>query len=236
MIFASRSLGAVAVFLVATSGCSSSSDSPSSDPGTDTGGVTIDSSAKDSAADASSGDSVATDTSTGTDTAVDDTTTGDAKDGGGTCGSDPTLHPLTATDGGFSGVFCPGAGAGGDSGSSSKTCDPGLFCCDTPSGSTPASSCIASTATCPTTSPKAGATWECDAPQHCGTGKVCCGQGTPKLRTGCTYEEVFPALGSKCEATCGATEYIICEAPADCPSGKTCTPIKNGGKQVGYCK
>ncbi|MGZ3423623.1 MAG: hypothetical protein ACXVEE_37520, partial [Polyangiales bacterium] len=115
-------------------------------------------------------------------------------------------------------------------------CAIGQTCCDTPKGSTPASSCIAGGSTCPATSPKSGSTWECDAPSQCGTGKVCCGDGTPKLRTGCTYEEVFPAKGTVCAATCSATQFTVCEAPGDCPSGKTCTAIKSGSKNLGYCK
>ncbi|GAC1577258.1 MAG: hypothetical protein NVS3B20_08660 [Polyangiales bacterium] len=53
---------------------------------------------------------------------------------------------------------------------------------------------------------------------------------------GCTYQEVFPPKGTTCAATCAAAQYIVCEAAADCPAGKTCTALKSGGKQIGYCK
>jgi len=165
-------------------------------------------------------------TPTDTSTTPDDTGSGKT-DGGTMCGSDPMLHPPKTGDG----VYCPGEGDGG----MGANCAVGQICCDTPKGSTPASSCIAGGSTCPTTSPKAGSSWECDSPTQCG-GKVCCGTGTPKLRTGCTYEEVFPSTSTTCAASCPSGSFIVCEAPGDCPSGKTCTAIKSGGKQIGYCK
>lgn len=210
--------------LLLASACSSSSDTtPSASVDTGTSATDTGSSAIDTSVSTEDTGTSVDDTGSST---TDSTTSGDG--GGGGCGSDPKLHPPAAGEG----VFCPGTGdAGGGA-----PCATGQLCCDTPKGSTPASSCIAGGSTCPTTSPKSGSSWECDAPAQCGTGKVCCGEGTPKLRTGCTYEEVFPAAGSKCAASCGATEYVICEAAGDCPAGKTCTPIKTGGKQVGYCK
>ena len=224
-------VSSVALVSGAFTACSSSSDTGPGTSPEDTGGIIADTAKGDTNTTPTDTNTTPTDTTT---TPTDTTTPPDdgGTDGSTTCGSDPTLHPLGSDAGAVPGVYCPGAGA--DAGAS--TCDPGLICCDTPKGSTPASSCIASTATCPTTTPKAGSSWACDAPQHCGTGKICCGKGTPKLRTGCTYEEVFPALGTQCETACATGEYIVCEAAGDCPTGKTCTPIKSGGKQVGYCK
>ena len=219
-------LGALCAVVTASAvACSSSDTTPGTNPIPDTGGT----------GDTGGGGDTATgDTGGGGDTATGDTgssgeTSGDVGgDSSSVCGSDPTLHPVKTGEG----VYCPGVGDAGFG----APCAVGQICCDTPSKSTPPSSCIASGTTCPTTTPKAGSTWECDSPLHCTGGKICCGLGTPKLRTGCTYEEVFPALGSKCETACAAGEYTVCEVPADCTGGKVCTAIKSGGKQVGYCK
>lgn len=207
----------VSLALASASACSSS----------DTGGgstTAIDTGTADTGSTTDTGSSMDTGTTdTGTSTTDTGTTTADAAN----CGSAPTLHPA-----GDAGVYCPNAGDGG----TNTSCAIGQTCCDVPNKSTPGSSCIASGSTCPTSTPKPASAWECDAPSQCGTGKICCGIGTPKLRTGCTYDEVFPAEGSKCEVSCTTGQYVICEANADCPTGKTCTPLKSGGKQVGYCR
>lgn len=232
-------VGASAVGFVA---CSSSSDSGGGPGVTTDSGSSGETTPTDSIVPPT--DSTAT-TDSGTlgDTGSSETTppddTGTTEGGSTDCGADPTLHPPTIDGGVSSGVFCPGAGAGGKS----TTCAAGQICCElaTKTG-TPASSCIAAGGTCPTSgSPQL--TWQCDAPGMCASGSVCCGVGTIHVRTSCTYEEIFPtstagAAGSKCETgtACAAGEFIICEAPGDCPTGKTCTPIKAAGKQIGYCK
>ena len=165
----------------------------------------------------------------GTDTAGGGDTSGGGDTGSeaGTCGKDPTLHVPVAG----SGPYCPGYKP--DGGTASASCAAGEFCCETKTTSGTPSNCAASASACAT---GIEAVWACDAPSMCGAGMVCCGDGTPKIKTGCTYEEIFPAKGTVCAAACTATQVTVCEADADCPTGKTCTPIKTGGKQVGYCK
>jgi hypothetical protein len=221
---------------VAIAACSSSGGDGGTTPPADTGTASGDTATTtDTGTGTDTNTAIDSGTTTDTGTVVDDTSTGtdSGGDSGSTCGSDPTLHPLTADGGVVPGVYCPGAGADGGS---STTCATGQICCDTVKGSTPPSSCIAGGTTCPATTPKAGSSWECDGPQHCTGGKICCGLGAPALRKGCTYEEVYPALGTVCETSCSTSQYIVCEAAGDCPSGKTCTPIKSGSKQIGYCK
>ncbi|GAC1553761.1 MAG: hypothetical protein NVS3B10_15410 [Polyangiales bacterium] len=170
----------------------------------------------------------------GSDTSVTDTGGGggDSSGGGdsgeaGTCGTDPTLHPPVAGEG----PYCPGLATDGGA---SGPCATGQTCCESKKGATPPSSCAANAAACPST---AEATWDCDADSQCPSGSVCCGDGTPTIRTGCTYYNVFPPKGTKCVVgtACGATQYKVCEAPAECTTG-TCTPMKTGGKQIGFCK
>jgi hypothetical protein len=46
------------------------------------------------------------------------------------------------------------------------------------------------------------------------------------------------SVGTICEAACAAGESQICDAvtgTGECPSGKTCTPTKLHGNQVGFC-
>jgi hypothetical protein len=151
---------------------------------------------------------------------------GDTGPGGTDCGSDPSLHPSEAGVG----PYCPGFSPDGGTGSGS--CTGGQTCCEQPKG-TP-STCASSPAGC--TVSDGGTVWECDQTNMCTTG-VCCGYGAPALRSGCTYDEVFPPnKGSHCAASCAADEYQICEGPGECPTGKTCTPMKTAGKQIGYCK
>jgi len=45
-------------------------------------------------------------------------------------------------------------------------------------------------------------------------------------------------LGTVCAASCAAGQTQVCDntsGPGECGSGKTCTPVKLHGNQVGYC-
>ena len=159
--------------------------------------------------------------------AIDDSPTTDSGaqiEGGGDCGSSPTLHP---NDAGV-GPFCLGVD-GGD-----HNCPMGNVCCQTASGSSTPSTCVTAGSSCPTGG--GDVTWECDDPSMCSGGLKCCGFGAPTPIPGCSYAELSPALGTHCVTSCGSGEFVACAADTDCPSGQTCTPLKEGTKQIGYCK
>jgi len=172
----------------------------------------------------------------GLDTFVDSGTLDSATDGDGattdapldgdaigTCGVPPTLHPP-----GFTGPYCPFMADAG-----TTSCAPGQTCCEYPVGAP--STCVARGTMCPTMGGVSAVSWECDAPSQCGGGAMCCGNGTPMVRPGCSYFEVRPAQGTSCAATCGTGQYVVCEANSDCPTGRTCTPLKSEGQSIGFC-
>ena len=178
---------------------------------------------------ASAVDTGAADTAVGGDTGAADTSGSSDSGDASTCGADPTLHLPAAGEG----PYCPGlATDGGKSG----PCPASQTCCESKKGATSPSSCAANAAACPP-APTTEATWGCDAPSMCnGATPVCCGNGAPAIRTGCTYYDIFPAKGTVCAASCSPNQYTVCEADADCGTTMKCIPMKTGGKQIGFCK
>lgn len=225
-------LGASAFGFVA---CSSSDPAPSPGVGSDTG---------TGGTDTGTGGEVATDTGTGgTDTGTGggdtDVDTGSPGEGGtdAGCGSTPTLHPPPA-DAGTSnpGVFCPFSAP---TGGKNITCAAGQSCCETPAAAGTPSTCVTTgTASSPTACPVAKSTvWDCEGPANCGTGTVCCAVATSIATDAtCGYDKAKGFKGTTCAAACAAGDFQICEAAGDCPAGKTCTPFKAQGNQIGYCK
>ena len=217
-----HSFGLVAVLGVVACGTIACSTSNPGSPKTDGGGV--------SDTGGGSNDTGPTfDSGAVVDSGTTSTDTGSTEDTGVTCGSDPTLHPAEAGVG----PYCPGYYPSGST--TSGSCSLGQTCCEQTTGSPTPSSCTSPTSACPSGDE---ANWECDGPSMCeGSTRTCCGNGTPAIRPGCTYLEVYPTQGTVCAATCGATQYVVCESDADCTgSKKTCTPLKSGGKQIGACQ
>jgi hypothetical protein len=76
--------------------------------------------------------------------------------------------------------------------------------------------------------------WHCQDPADCGGSMKCCGTGTfASGGPGCAnYASGFK--GTHCAASCTSSEITMCSATAEC-GGKTCTPFKTHGAQVGGC-
>ena len=151
---------------------------------------------------------------------------------GAECGTTPSLHP---SDGGPGSVYCPFGPDGG-----SIHCDPGAnqICCINPkvNGAFPPSTC---STTCPYADAGGATNLECEDKITCtanNKGAVCCGSGPmPALDTACGYYSEKGLKGGACAATCAANEFELCATSAECSGGKTCTPFKAKGMQLGYC-
>ncbi len=196
--------------------------------GTDAGGK--DSTAKDQAVDNAVPD-------TGTQDAGNDVVTS------GDCGSTPTLHTSEA-----GAIFCGYLPDGGPS----FSCTTGQECClGGKTGNTFApEKCDTFGAVCDNPSPDAstspGLAIECNQNADCTangkTGNVCCLQGAsaPAQVSGCSYYKATGGTAIACEtanagACTGGTDVQICSSTSDCPSGKTCTPMKWKLYQLGFC-
>lgn len=118
-------------------------------------------------------------------------------------------------------------------------------CCVSPTADAGSSTCNA---------PGACATglesWACASPQECagGSGVVCCLQAGPlEADLKCSgYQKTKGSNSTNCMPTAKCTGMVdagkvtdtldvACEAPADCPQGKTCTAIKTTGTSIGVC-
>ena len=154
----------------------------------------------------------------------------DGGDGGATCETPPTLYPAP-------GVYCPGDQ---DDAGNTVTCNAGQHCCETPQGSSTASTCES-----PGTACASGTVdWECLQPVDCanfeGGGAVCCIVGATKMTvTSCDagWTEWSGFTGTKCMASCPSGSYVACQANSDCTgdAGTTCTVSKSNGSDFGYC-
>jgi hypothetical protein len=151
--------------------------------------------------------------------------------GGGTSAGDagcekPPEGPFAETT---AGVYCPFGTP--PAGKTSLYCPAMQTCCEPTSGT---STCQASS-TCAT----GDTAWTCGAPIDCGSGMVCCGNGTVETQAPCgTYPAFAYASefkGTSCAASCGAMQFEVCGASTDCPSGMTCVAIKAKGNDFGYC-
>ncbi len=194
--------------------------------------ATVDSSGGDATAavDAGAGDAVQGD-SAGSDSGGLPEAGGDA----GSCGSTPTLHPGSGTN-----LFCP---FGPDAGAPLECTSGQQYCCISGKvgGSYPPSDCeaISPSGCTAVKNGVAGSTQiACEDPAtDCPSGQVCCGSPNAiALASGCTYDKLVGFTYSKCAASCAVSEFQICEATSQCGSGKTCTPFKAKGLQLGYCK
>jgi hypothetical protein len=170
---------------------------------------------------------------------------GDASDGAAAveCGATPTLHQDEAGT-----VFC---GFDFDAGIQ-RFCSVGQECClggaiDLDAGLFAGQVCATFGATC-TNPPDSGAIpIECAQNTDCtanGTpaGAVCCLKGAtaPAVSPGCSYYRATMGAAISCEApqpggTCAVGEVQICSSNVDCPTGKTCTPMKWKIFQMGFC-
>ena len=214
VLFCASSLGVGAAF-----GCGSSNNGLDGAPG-----PSADAGARgDGAADA------APDTSEGRDAAGDAGTV--PTDGGkvpdaSSC-HPPTLHPPTGTNG----VYCPFSGV--DGGRDLTCARVTQQCCETPSDDAGASTCESVGAACPA----AGSTiWECEDAVDCASGKSCCGAAVVESDPVCNYLRAAPGFGgTRCKATCGAGEVVICQQQSGCTTG-TCTPLRAAGNSVGTCR
>jgi hypothetical protein len=189
----------------------------STDSGTSSGAVvtpTVDGGG--SAKDANPGD---------TSTPQQDAAAGDA---GSDCGTPAKLFP-PKPDGG---VFCPfSAPAGGKN----VYCTDTQQCCENAKGQG-VSTCVAKGTACPVQ----GATaWECEDPSNCAAGQKCCAHsgdaGAVTIATDTCGPYLSKFSGTRCAATCGAGELVVCEQQSECTSG-TCTAVKPKGNDIGVCK
>jgi hypothetical protein len=197
------------------------------------------------------------DTNPGTDSGPKDSTAQDQKtndvaqqdqnngDGGtdsstADCGSIPTLHTSEA-----GAIFC-GYPADGGSGFS---CTTGTQCClgGKVGNNFLPEDCVTFGNACDNPPPDAsspGLPIECNQNADCTangkSGNVCCLQGAsaPAVVQGCGYYKSSLGTAITCEqgtACSGGTDIQICEQTSDCPSGKTCTPMKWKLYQLGFC-
>lgn len=157
-------------------------------------------------------------------------------DAGPACGTVPTLHPAPAGS-----IFC----------FTGLTCQTGQECCvggALGTGKYAPEVCAPYGAQCPNGGPAPGGspavpveclkTADCKANGNAGA-VACCLQGatTPASDPECGQIHSLLGTGITCETTaCGPGETPLCEQDADCPAGKTCTPMKWRLYQLGYCR
>lgn len=158
------------------------------------------------------------------------------------CGSIPTLHTSEA-----GAIFCGFLPDGG----SSFSCTTGTQCClgGKVGNNFLPEDCVTWGNACDNPPPDAaspGLPIECNQNADCTangkSGNVCCLQGAtaPAQVAGCGYYKSTQGTAITCEApsngACtGASDIQICEQTSDCPSGKTCTPMKWKLYQLGFC-
>jgi hypothetical protein len=156
-------------------------------------------------------------------------------DAGVDCGSVPTLHP---TDGGAGSLFCP---FGPDGGAPLHCDSPTEECCiggSLDAGGFASSVCQAMDTAC--TNGNSPPRVECESPNNCGAGDVCCLVGTPTQDLACSDWYGVGVTGTNCEhgTSCAAGEFQVCETLSDCtaPGATMCTPMKTKGVQIGFCQ
>ena len=136
-------------------------------------------------------------------------------------------HPPKLLDASAVGLHCPNLTEGGAPG----TCAAGEHCCEQSSAAGVPSTCASSCADV-----DAEADWACQDPSQCGSGLACCGKGIVKTLAGCTFPEVSKFTGTRCAASCAASEFVVCEQSSECPSGQTCRAAKARGGELGICR
>ena len=204
--------------------CSSSSGSGNPSGGNDSGT-------------GSDGTGGGNDTGTGNDTGNGGNDTGPVGDGGpgNDCGSTPSLHP---GDGGS--IYCPF----GPDGSALHCAAATQECCiggKIGTNQFAESNCETWGTAC-TNPADGGRQLECGEALDCtgnNHGTTCCATGAlPAIKAGCGYYAESPGLkGSTCSAAaCAAGQFQMCATDAECGAGKTCTPFKTLGMQLGFCQ
>jgi hypothetical protein len=155
---------------------------------------------------------------------------GSGGSGGGPCGATgvaTTLHP-PAADAGTNTIYCPFSSMpGGKNVSCDHTSE---HCCEPAMGM---AACDPIATAC-----AAGDTdWQCESPNDCGMGQVCCGIGSVIVNPDPMCANKGKSFkGTHCAASCMAgSELEMCDAQMECGAGKTCTPFKTHGAQVGAC-
>jgi hypothetical protein len=154
---------------------------------------------------------------------------GPPADAGADCGTPAKLHPAKP-DGG---LFCPfSAPAGGKN----VYCNsPAEQCCENPKGQG-VSTCVAKGTACPVA---AATVWECEDPSNCAAGQKCCAHsgdaGMVTIASDSCGAYLSKFSGTRCAATCGAGELVVCEDQSACTTG-TCTAVKPKGNDIGVCK
>ncbi len=145
----------------------------------------------------------------------------------GSC-KDPHLHP-----GSGAGVYCPFSGVG-DAGNT--TCNAGEVCCEyyaNDAGKYPPSKCVSS-GSCGS---GVGKSLACFESIDCGSGKYCCGNGTPTPEVGCSYDYVSKFSTVCSSSACASPQFTICEMASECPSAQpTCGLADTAGSQFGICQ
>ena len=169
----------------------------------------------------------------GKDASVGDTSLPDAivppQDAGSDCGKAAKLFPPKA-DGG---LFCPFSATG--AGGKDIYCLDTQQCCENPKGMG-ASTCVAKGTPCPVAT---ATVWECEDPANCvGAGQKCCAHsgdgGGVTVATDTCGPYLSKFSGTKCAATCGTGELVVCEQQSECTTG-TCTAVKPKGNDIGVC-
>ena len=80
-----------------------------------------------------------------------------------------------------------------------------------------------------------GIDWQCDSPDQCADGEVCCAAVTIAADTYCPGQvKASKSHGSACRTKCLTGEQQTCTAGSQCKN-KFCTPYAVSGKQLGYC-
>jgi len=158
----------------------------------------------------------------------------------------PTLHEAGA------GPYCPFQGPDA---STASACATAQHCCNPGQGNGDAV-CVDNGTACPFPTngtgpgPDAGGTedagiiltpdaggidWQCDSPDQCADGEVCCAAVTIAADTYCPGQvKASKSHGSACRTKCLSGEQQTCAAASEC-KGKACTPYSVSGKQLGYC-
>lgn len=156
-----------------------------------------------------------------------DTSEPPPEDAGKECGTAAKLFP-PKPDGG---MFCKFSGTDGGKDIYCATTD---TCCEAPSGST--STCVnGKTDMCPIAK---STPWQCLDPADCPQGQKCCAYGTNGGAVTVGSDVCGPYLskfaGTKCAASCGTGELVVCEEQSECQTG-TCTAVKPKANDIGVC-
>jgi hypothetical protein len=92
---------------------------------------------------------------------------------------------------------------------------------------------------------KGGREWHCTEKSHCPTGSACCvtaGTGGDPLAqndscgTFKNSSDIKFVGGTRCKASCAATELTLCAKDDDCSGGKTCKFFNLASRFSGVCK